>query len=559
MTAIDQRCKDLIAQGDHLFSKRMPLLSLWQTIADNFYPERADFTVNRNIGEDFAANLLTSAPILARRELGSLFSTMLRPRQDQWFNVGIQYEEVKDQGDKRWLEWAQGVQKHAMYDRISRFTRATSETDHDYSAFGQGVLSCEANLKHNALLYRNWHLRDVAWCEDATGEVDTIHRQWRPTAIEIYQTMKGNVHPKVKELLLKTPYQEIRCRHIIVPTDRYEPIKDAEGNQYRTPFVSLHIDLDNEFIMEEVGVTNRMYIVPRWQTVSGSQYAYSPSTVAALPDARLLQSMTLTLLEAGEKGVNPPMIGQQGAIKSDVAVYAGGITWADRDYDEKLGAVLRPIDMDYSGIPMGMEMRNDILSGIRQAFYLDKVNLPEMTKGITAYEISQRVQEYVRNALPLFEPMETDYNSSLCEITFDVLMQNGAFGSPQDIPKNLQGKDIQFTFTNPLREASDKQKGELFVQSKALLAQAADLDPNAPRMINASVALRDALEGIGTPAVWIRSEEEMAEIEQSDAEIQQAKQMMDLMAQGGAAAEQVGKGGLAIGQAQQAMQGGAVV
>jgi hypothetical protein len=52
-----------------------------------------------------------------------------------------------------------------------------------------------------------------------------------------------------------------------------------------------------------------IYVIPRWQTVSGSQYAYSPATVAALPDARLIQAMTLTFFEAGEKATNPPMVG----------------------------------------------------------------------------------------------------------------------------------------------------------------------------------------------------------------------------------------------------------
>ena len=37
--------------------------------------------------------------------------------------------------------------------------------------------------------------------------------------------------------------------------------------------------------MKAVPIRGRHYIVPRWQTVSGSQFAYSPGTVAALPDA----------------------------------------------------------------------------------------------------------------------------------------------------------------------------------------------------------------------------------------------------------------------------------
>jgi hypothetical protein len=34
---------------------------------------------------------------------------------------------------------------------------------------------------------------------------------------------------------------------------------------------------------------------------------------------------------------------------------------------------------------------------------------------MTAYEVGQRVQEYIRNALPIFEPMEMEYNAALCD------------------------------------------------------------------------------------------------------------------------------------------------
>jgi hypothetical protein len=48
----------------------------------------------------------------------------------------------------------------------------------------------------------------------------------------------------------------------------------------------------------------------------GLAYAYSPATVVALPDARLLQQMTLTLLEAGQKAVDPPLKATSEAIRA---------------------------------------------------------------------------------------------------------------------------------------------------------------------------------------------------------------------------------------------------
>jgi hypothetical protein len=38
------RVRDIVDQGNRLFEKRRPMLSLWQTMAENFYPMRADFT-----------------------------------------------------------------------------------------------------------------------------------------------------------------------------------------------------------------------------------------------------------------------------------------------------------------------------------------------------------------------------------------------------------------------------------------------------------------------------------------------------------------------------------
>jgi hypothetical protein len=128
------------------------------------------------------------------------------------------------------------------------------------------------------------------------------------------------------------PNEEFECMHMMLEADMYERRSGAHGTYW-----SIYYDHGNEHVIQEVNTWNQEYAIPRWQTVSGSQYAFSPATVAALPDARLLQAMTYTLLEAGEKVTNPPMVATQDVVRSDVAIYAGGITWVDRDYDEKLG------------------------------------------------------------------------------------------------------------------------------------------------------------------------------------------------------------------------------
>ena len=46
------KAKDLIMRGSQLQNERKALTTLWQEIAENFYPQRADFTLTRYIGEE---------------------------------------------------------------------------------------------------------------------------------------------------------------------------------------------------------------------------------------------------------------------------------------------------------------------------------------------------------------------------------------------------------------------------------------------------------------------------------------------------------------------------
>lgn len=493
--------KQLREQGDNVFGKRGALLSLWQEQAENFYPQRADFTIRRWLGSDFAGNLTTSYPMLCQRDLSDQLSTMLRNTAKDWFHMKPKNIKLKDNETNQWLQWANATMKRAMYDRPARFTKAMKEGDNDFVTFGQTVLTVELNSRADGLLYQCYHLRDVCWIEDQNGKIYAIWRKWKPSAHDLRYTFK-KISPKVQDMIDRhKQFEEVDCMHMMVAAELCEEV--AKGK----PWVSIYYDCQNEFEMEALGVWTKKYVIPRWQTVSGSQYAFSPATVAALPESRLLQAMTYTLLEAGEKNTNPPMVATMEAVRSDVAVYAGGITWVDMEYDERLGDALRPLTQDHSGMPIGIEMQKDSRAMLMQAFYLDKLKLPQQRPQMTAFEVAQYVDQYIRAALPLFEPMEDEYDGGICDETFDVLKRAGAFGDPASMPKQLRSMDnIEFGFVSPLHDAIDQQKGQLLLQGKALIADAAAMDPTVINIVDAPTALRDALNGIGWSAEWIRSE-----------------------------------------------------
>jgi hypothetical protein len=343
-----QPANEVLLQGNRLFKNKENLDSLWQEIALNFYPERADFTDVRTDGEEWSDHLYSSFSSMARRELANLVATSLRPRAQKWFSIHAQNSEI-DKGDeeRRYLEYISDIMWRAMYNPQAGIIRATKQADHDFVSFGNAVIQIGPNTELSGLLYRNYHLRDCAWAENADGRIDVIHRKWKASAKKIYETFPKTCSNHIKKAYTKDPYKEFMCRHVILPSSMWK-----EGNKDKFPFVSIMIEEEGENILEEVPSKYFPYVIPRWHTLDCSAYGVSMATAVCLPDGRTQQVIARTMLEAGEKYVDPPMIATSDAIRGDIALYAGGITVSDIEYDERTGEVLRPISQDRGGYPI---------------------------------------------------------------------------------------------------------------------------------------------------------------------------------------------------------------
>lgn len=516
---MDERITALITQGKELFEKRSSLLGLWQTIADNFYPERAEFTTTRALGAEFGADLMASHPVRARRELGDSLSAILRPTSKDWFyaRTGGDWDSV-GLAERAWLEKAQKIQKRAIYNYRSQFVQATKEADHDFVTFGQAVIQKSKNKDGDGPLYRCWHLRDVAWCDDTDGMVAKVYRKWSATIRDVAGTFGNRAHPRILERLARSPLDQVDIWHCVIPAGEHQ----TPG---KTPFVSLYLDPTNNHVMEEVGTYHLGYVIPRWRRLSGTQYAYSPATLTALYDSRTLQAMVGVLLEAGEKAVNPPTVANKNVFGGAFSLYPGGTTWADMS-DGRIRDHYDLLPMDSSRIPLGLEMAGDIRNQIDDSLYLSKLRLPPPVDGMTAYEVAKRTEEDIRQTLPLFEPMESEYNAPLMDVTFADLMRSGSFGPSEDIPPKLIGVSVQFVFESPLRDAVEAAKRQLLTEVLGVVAESQQIDSRSRYLVNVDVGARDVLNGINTPATWIRSESEVKQLADADAEEQMRAQRL---------------------------------
>jgi hypothetical protein len=521
-----------------MFSDKGSVHSLWQEIALNFYPKRANFTTQRDDGEEYSDHLFTSYPSMARRELGNMLDEYLFP--DKFFSIHVDDEDL-DEGDQEraFLERLTEIQWRAMIDPVAHLITARGQTNHDFVTFGNGVLRVSLNGAGDALLFRNYHLRDNAWGENAEGKIDHNHRNWNPTAWQLEQHFPKTVSTEVRKAREKDPYKTFECRHVVMPSRLYDH-KTKSGKRF--PFISLYVERESETVLEEVGMTHFQYVIPRWQIVSGSVYATSMATDVLLPDGRTVQVVMRTLREAGEMNVNPPMLAFTDAIRGDIAMYPGGITTSDIEYDGKLADVLRPVTRDKSGFPIGLDIATALKEDIRSGFLLDKIQLPEINHQMTATEVRRRYAEYIRAAAPISKPIHLTYNNPLCDVPFQLLRENGAF--PFDaMPETLAEKDIKFKFRSPLDELQEQNEAELYLDIRdRILAPAAMVDPSLWEIADMPAATRAAMTAAGWKQKWFKPKEAVGErrgqLEQEAALMKIAKGV----GEAGLAAEQGGKG-----------------
>lgn len=550
-----QRVQDLVRVGDSLFAKRYPILSLWQVQAENFHVMRADFTRARYLSEEFGSYLMTGRPARCHRDLKNAFSAMLR--RGQWFHAKTDSELVnEDRESKIWLDRASKIMRLAMYDRRANFVRATKDADGDFCAFGNAVITRDI-VDYAHFLFECWHLRDVAWDQDYKHQINTVHFDWKPQARQLQGMSRSpdfDISPKIAQLKREESFRDVKCRKIIVPSDEYDLPPQRTRNK---PWVSVLVDCENEHVMQETPLRSFRVTIPRWETAGtmyGSQYGYSPPVVYGLPDGRMLQQMMLSMLEASEKATSPPLIAVGEAINGGVNLYASGITQTDADYDERTGDVLRPLNLQFEGIQFGAAQLERLEQALDDSFFLSKIRFPEISKDMTAYEASKLWDEFIRESLPLWEPVQQEYNAALCDGVFQDCLAMGKFGPFDEMPQALRGREVVWEFDTPITVAADRALKGAFDAMMQTLAEGAQVDPGVVMNADLDTATRDAIDGGGAPANWLRPIELVRQMKEQKQQEEQALAAAQAVTQGADTATRVANAAESAGNAARSLQ-----
>lgn len=516
----DPRAQRWLTRARSAWSQAAQMRQYYERVAEMFYPERMEFyTRGQSDGRDNTSRLFDGEAVLLRQELADGFGGMLRPRSQDWFYIRAKPLELNDDASvQMWLDHANERLREALYRPRTRFETAMRDNDHDFVTFGVSFLSVTLNRARDGFLFRCPHPRDMAFELDDEDEPSILYEELRLTPLQAEALFRGVQLPRhILEAVEQarrsgTTGSERRLSvwRVICPREEHEWRQQPPSH---ATVASLYIDPVTGQFLAEAHMRVNPYQVRRWQTVvSGEVWGRSPCTAAALADARTLNTAQRALLEGLEKAIDPPMGASDKVLGSEINLYAGGVTYLG-DVDD-VHRHFRPIQ-DGARVDYGLQFTQERRQFLSRAMRQNLLRLPE-EREMTAYEASQRVEEWIRNAAPVFEPMQA-FNADLMERVFslalyDINNRAGLFDPP---PEQLG--EITWEFEDRLAEAKRKRKlyrTREFEQEMTTFAQVAS--GGDPQMARQYLALVDWNEVLAAkreayPAKWFKAPEQATE------------------------------------------------
>ena len=230
----------------------------------------------------------------------------------------------------------------------------------------------------------------------------------------------------------------------------------------------------------------------------------------ALPDSRTLQQQGKTILKAGHMAVEPPLMAPHESIVRGPSLVPGGITYYNAAAMRNAG-LRDPIRPLFTGaqIPLAREMQADVREQIFAAFFRNVLNLPTDGPAMTATEVVERKEEFVRTIGPVFGRLEADYMAPMVERAFGILLRQGKFPPP---PEELQGQEISFEFASPVEKVRRQLDTMNAVRTIEMIAPFVQADPAIMDNFNGDEIARDAAEFNSMPASWLKPKAEVAKL-----------------------------------------------
>lgn len=378
------------------------------------------------------------------------------------------------------------------------------------------------------LFYKALHLSEIFVDEDFTGRIDTVHRKFKRTARQARQMFgPDNLSASILKAIRENKIdQEFNFLHVIRPRAERDP---ARFDFRRMRWESRYICIEDVMQLREGGYNSMPISFSRYVTGTRERYGRSPA-MQVMGSIRTVNEMVKTLLRAGHKAVDPPLLTPEDGVLSRIQTKPGGINVGGLGFDGSPMVV--PLQTG-GNLPIGMELLNNEREPIRDAF-LEKVwsLVLERRDRMTATEVLELTRMQGMLLAPSASRGETEWLSVQTERELEILLDNGTIPPP---PPEFEeeGASIKLVYDNPLTRAAKAEEAIGFGRFIEMLTPAASIaGPEVYDVVNWQRAPRELAKSLAVRQAYLSTPDEVTAKGEARAEQQATQSAIAQLVQG---------------------------
>ncbi len=424
-----------IALFDDLKAKRAPIEKIWQEVSNYVRPERS-------INYSDRKEIYDSTAILSAEFLVAGIWSLISNSSLNWFHlhekdISKNLDEYKREKLQLWINQADTLMKSMLNNANSGFYYKSYEFYSDLICFGTAVFYIAENIEDNNIIYNSNTLADT-YLHKIYEDVDCVIKKIDLTTKQAVDFFGIN---KLSKDIVKD-YQEgkdtvFTFLHICLPAKYFKDQKLLIKNM---KYSSYYIDMLSKEVVLASGYYEFPYMIARWYTNSNQIYGQSPAMIA-LPDIKMINAMSKTMLIAAQKQVDPPILAPSEAVIQGIKAIPGGIIYGGID-PLNGNQLLKPL-MIAGEISSAYELQEQRRNMIKDAFY-NSLLLYAYSSNATATEVNSINEQKLRILGSKIARIQGEFLYPLLKRQLGIMFRLKLL--PQ-LPEGLDFHDLNFDIT----------------------------------------------------------------------------------------------------------------
>lgn len=522
--------KGLITQLTERFQElkdvRSPYESQWRDIADYLGATRgSDVKAEKNAlrgRKIYDAHGRTAKARLTAQLHGGMVNPL-----SPWAIASPTREEPEEEA-AAWFDKATRRLHQFLTSTTSMFSVALAEYIDDLITFGNGYIWL-GNDPTKGPVFRAISVWNCWVDVDEHGRVDTLYRQYKMKAGKA--SKKWPDAKNLADAAKKDPNKEITIIHAVEPRVDFETgmAADAPVNK---PWRDVQFYLEGPEVLEVTGRDRFPYAVGRFYKRPDETYGYGPSD-EALPDIRLANAISETVLRMADLAADPPLMMPIGFMVRRIDRRAGAVNY----YDASKALLSRgdPVaNLQKTGdVQLGVAMLQMVHEKIEAAFFSDWMTLPNNVAE-TATAVNDRKDLRAAGMAHMIVRQEVEALDPIAEHGFESLEKLDWFDPP---PESLRGADLRFVYRTPLHLALQRGEVDAVVRFIGIIQQMETISPGtAKQVLNVEQTSRFMAARVGLPLMLLNPPEQVAAKKQEQEEAEASAASVSQIQQGAQAA-----------------------